>query len=139
MPDEIVVDASVLAKAYFFEAGSEAARDLLTSGLFVCAPDLVFVEMASVASKRVRRGLSTHERAAAAVESMAELIDFVAPLDDLCVRAFSLSCEHGFSAYDGAYLALAERRGAPVITADLKLVRRAREVGLAHLAQALSI
>lgn len=139
MPDEIVVDASVLAKAYFFEVGSEAARDLLTSGLFISAPSLIFVEMASIASKRVRRGLSTHERAAAAMGSIAELIDFIAPLDDLCVRAFLLASEHGFSAYDGAYLALAERRGAPVITADLKLVRRAREAGLSDFAQELSV
>ncbi len=137
MPDEIVVDASVAAKVYFFEDGSEAARELLTSNLFVSAPDLLFIEMASVASKRVRRGLSTDQRAAAAVEAVGELIDFIAPLKSLSVRAFALASEFGFSAYDGAYLALAEERGARVVTADLKLLRRATEAGLSDLVHPL--
>jgi predicted nucleic acid-binding protein len=56
----------------------------------------------------------------------------------LADRAFQLSCEHGLSAYDGAYLALAEDEGLRVLTADIRLLRRAETSGLSHLVQALA-
>jgi predicted nucleic acid-binding protein len=133
MPGEVVADASVIAKFFFFENGSEVARSLLTSGLFVSAPDLILVEMASIASKKVRRGLSHDQLARVAIEGLGEIIDLFAPLKSLSIRAFSLAREHGFSAYDGAYLALAEERGVQLLTADDKLARRAHATGLGHL------
>jgi predicted nucleic acid-binding protein len=54
---DVVVDASVAAKVFFLEAGSDRARAMLTSGAVIAAPDLLFVEMASLAAKRVGRGL----------------------------------------------------------------------------------
>ncbi|HEY7853304.1 MAG TPA: type II toxin-antitoxin system VapC family toxin [Caulobacteraceae bacterium] len=133
-----MVDASVAMKFYFREAGSEVARDILNSRSGLVAPDLLFIEMASVAAKRVKIGLSTLVDAATAVSSIRNLIDAVIPAAELADRAFRLACEHGMSAYDGAYLALAERRSAVVITADARLIRRAYSVGLAHLVQVLT-
>ncbi len=135
---ELIVDASVAMKFYFREAGSEVARDILNSRSGLVAPDLLFIEMASVAAKRVKIGLSTLVDAATAVSSIRNLIDAVIPAAERADRAFRLACEHGMSAYDGAYLALAERRSAVVITADARLIRRAYSVGLAHLVQVLT-
>ena len=39
MPDELVIDASVAAKIFFTEDGSEAARALAVSGQRFCAPE----------------------------------------------------------------------------------------------------
>ena len=135
---DLVIDASVAVKFYFDETASDAARDILTSGDGLIAPDLLFIEMASVAAKRVKGGLSTPAEAMLAVTAIRGQIDVVVPVGELADRAFELACEHGMSAYDGAYLALAERRGAVVVTADVRLVKRAASVGLAHLVAPLT-
>jgi predicted nucleic acid-binding protein len=137
MPDSLVVDASVAAKINFIEEGLEDAAAALQAAHRVIAPDLIYLEMASIAAKNVRRATASLERATRAVTSLDELIDEVVPSSRLATRAFELAAEHGVSAYDGAYLALAEARGLSVLTADIKLVRRARGVGLSHLVHAL--
>ncbi|HEY5105878.1 MAG TPA: type II toxin-antitoxin system VapC family toxin [Caulobacteraceae bacterium] len=137
MPDDIVLDASVAAKLYFFEQGTEAARRLIDSGVNIEAPELLFIEMASVAAKRVRRGLTPPERAAAAVVAIRGLVVCPIPMAALADQAFAFARDHGFSAYDGAYLALAATKGLKVITADIKMVRRASEVGLSGLVRHL--
>ena len=51
----IVLDASVVAAAFFAERHSEAAQKLLVSGGDLCAPDLIYAEVANVIWKRYRR------------------------------------------------------------------------------------
>jgi len=139
MPAEgrLVLDASVAAKIFFQEEGSETARRVLKGGASLLAPDLLFVEMASLAVKRVRRGLSTPHDAAFAVRSLRTLIDAVTPVATLCDRAFDLAIQHGFSAYDSAYLVLAEAEGAVMLTADVRFVRLAIAAGWGGRVQAL--
>jgi predicted nucleic acid-binding protein len=137
MPVDLVVDASVVAKFYFFEDGSEQARTILTSGIVVAAPGLLFIEIASVAATKVRRGLSTREQAREAVVSLGELVDEFAPLGGLATRAFSIASDSGCSAYDATYLALAQERGVRVLTADTRLVDRARAAGMEGLVRSL--
>lgn len=138
MPGEFVVDASVAAKIYFVEEDSELARAALQAAIRLIAPELLFVEMASIAAKCLRRGTTTREQAALSVRLIAGVVDQAIPLSALAGRAFELAADHGFSAYDGAYLALAEISGLPVLTADLRLARRASEVGLGHLVHLLA-
>jgi predicted nucleic acid-binding protein len=130
MPSEFVLDASVAAKVFFFEEGSEAARACVSSGDFVCAPDLLFIELASVAAKRVRQGISSDDRALGALRSVGSIVDLVAPSRDHSERAYALARDHGFSVYDSVYLALAEERAIPVVTADERLLRRAESAGM---------
>jgi predicted nucleic acid-binding protein len=131
--DRVVVDASVAAKLYFREAGSEAARRLLKSGWTLMAPDLLFIELASVAAKRARRDLCTPGEAAFATRSVRDLIDEVTPAGELADRACEMAISVGVSAYDGCYLALAEAAGCQVLTADERLARRAADGGLGPL------
>jgi predicted nucleic acid-binding protein len=137
MPADLVVDASVAAKMFFHEKGSDRARALLTSGTTFAAPDLLFLEVASIATKQVRRGLCAPELAREAVVSMVDVIDEVVPCRELRLRAFIFARDDGFSAYDGSYLALADRLGVPLVTADDKLVERARTVGVGRLVRSL--
>jgi predicted nucleic acid-binding protein len=137
MAVERILDASVLASALFPEARTDRARAWLTTDTVFLAPDLLLVEMASIAAKKVRRGAIDPAQAEAALDQVGELITRSVPSRDHYRRAYALAADHGFSAYDGLYLALAEARGSPVLTADEKLVRRAGEVGLAALVEAL--
>jgi predicted nucleic acid-binding protein len=138
MADEFVLDASVAAKCFFTEDGSDEARALVFSGARFVAPDLIFVEMASIGARHVRRGLVPQALAAEALDGLAELLDETAPLFGLAPRAFVLAAAHGVSAYDGCYLALAEQRNAQVVTADRKLIERANAEGLGGLVQSLT-
>jgi predicted nucleic acid-binding protein len=137
MPDSVVLDASVAAKLYFTEASSDAAEAAVRAAGGLIAPELLFLELASVAAKNVRRGTASMAAAATAMTLVRDLLDEAAPLESLFVRAFQFAAQHGVSAYDGAYLALAEERDLKVLTADARLVRRVEAEGLAHLVQTL--
>jgi predicted nucleic acid-binding protein len=138
MADELVLDASVAAKCFFTEDGSDEARALVLSGARLIAPELIFAEIASVAAKGVRRGLIPNALARDAVAGLRNLLDETKPIADVAPRAFAMAAAHGLSAYDGCYLALAEARGTQMVTADAKLVTRATEAGLAALVRTLS-
>jgi predicted nucleic acid-binding protein len=137
MPADFVVDASVAAKMFFKEAGSDRARTLLTTGGIVAAPDLLFLEIASISAKQLRRGLCSADLAREAVIAVADFIDEVVPSRELRLGAFLFARDDGFSAYDGSYLALAERLGVAVVTADERLIERAQAVGVARLVRRL--
>ncbi len=126
MPAELVVDASTGAKWFFAEPGSEVVKALIEQDAFLIAPDLILVEIASVAAKKVRRNEMEAELGAAALRELPELLDEVVPASGLCGRALDFACLNGFSVYDGVYLALAEQRRSQVVTADARLVRRAQ-------------
>jgi predicted nucleic acid-binding protein len=132
-----VLDASVAVKCLVDEADSELARAAVISGTGWAAPDLIFLEVASVALKSIRRGWLERAQAEAMVSNLPKLLLEVAPSDTLAAAAFRLAADHGFSVYDAAYLALAETRNTHVLTADLKLADRARSVGLAKLVRTL--
>jgi len=130
MAAEAVIDASVAAKVFITEDGSPAARAFAASGVRLLAPDLIFVELASVAAKRLARGDIPRSLAEAMVAAAPGLPHETAPAAGLADRAFALAADHGVSAYDGLYLALAERRGCDLVTADQRLIAKVAAAGL---------
>lgn len=137
MPADWVIDASVLGAAFFAEDASALALAFLIRGDALIAPDLIVTEMASIASKKVWRGLTTEAVGARSVSDTLEIVPDRFGADVVTHRAFELSAQHRFSVYDATYLALAEAQGIKVVTLDTKLVRRAQETGLGHLVHAL--
>lgn len=133
MSAEVVLDASMAAKCYFLEPGQQRAVALVLSGIIILAPDLIFSEIANVAAKKFRRGQVSLDLAQDAVADIGTLINEVISASSLALAGFNLAASHGFSAYDGIYLALAELRGAVLATADERLIARANKVGLGHL------
>lgn len=131
MNGDMVLDASVAASWLFPVSSAASATSLFRPDALRIAPDLIFAEFISVASRVVRGGLVSSASAREAVARLALLIDEVAPAADLALPAFDLASRYSFSAYDSVYLALALRCGAPLVTADAKLARRAMDVGLA--------
>lgn len=125
MPDEAVLDASVAIKVLIDEEGSRRARELALSGARFAAPDFVLAEVASVLLKHLRRGHLSRSFAEAALERSRDLFDELVPVAALRSRAFAIAADCGTSAYDALYLALADVRGWPLATADLRLTTRA--------------
>lgn len=137
MPAEDVVDASVLGAAFFNETASAAARAWLIDGPRLVAPDLIHMEIASIAAKKVWRGEATIEGGVRSLDAIRDFVAETVPMSDLARQAFGLAAEHRLSAYDAAYLALAEARGARLVTLDSRLADRASQVGLGHLIREL--
>ena len=117
----IVVDASTLATALTVDsADGDRVRHRLRSERLV-APSLVDVEVVS-AIRRSRRSGRLEERSArqALVDLMALRLRRL-PHRPLLPRIWAL--RDNLTAYDAAYVALAEAIGAPLLTADRKLAR----------------
>jgi predicted nucleic acid-binding protein len=120
---EAVVDASVSAKWVVDEAYSANAALLLRYDS-LHAPAHWQAEAVNVLWSKVAKGDLT---AADAQERMALLLRAPiagTPIADLMPRAFTISVDCAVTIYDSLYIALAEKRNIPFITADVRLIRR---------------
>lgn len=132
----LVIDASVAMKWLVDEDGSEAAFTLRDRDL--AAPALLRIEAANVLRTLVARQAATPDKA---LDLFALLQD--APLtivdhdEALERRALQLGLELSHPVYDCFYLALAERMGRRLITADSRFLKALSSTPYAALAIAL--
>ena len=118
----LVLDASALAEYVVASDPGRAVADLLgRSGASVHVPHLAMIETVSVLRAWVRRGELTAERAAAALEDLADLPAQRWPGEPLLGRVWEL--RDNLSPYDATYVALAEMIGADLVTLDRRLAR----------------
>lgn len=118
----IVVDASVLANAIGDDGRvGQAARARLAAALQVSAPDLVDVETVAVLRKRWIAGHLTARRFRSAIDDLQSLPVTRFPTGPLMTRAYELRAN--VTAYDAAYIALAEGLACTLVTADGRLAR----------------
>jgi predicted nucleic acid-binding protein len=129
--NEVVVDASVALCWFAREAETQAANRLISSKRNLIAPSLLLVEIANGLWKKIRRGEMTAELAGIAVKEIRRFVPDVVDLRDLTASALELASELDHTVYDCCYLALAIRRGAPLITLDRPLFERTRKTGWA--------
>ena len=133
----IVVDASVALKWFIDEEGRDEARALALGGQPLIAPDLICAELANAAWKAIGRGDIGEDEAAAmmpvAIRSFSELV----PTYELAERALEIALVIDHPAYDGFYLALAERTGTALLTADNRLLRKVRSTRFSKLVRPL--
>ena len=98
--------------------GQRARAEFRSAG-DVAAPDLVDVETVAVLRKRWLAGTVTDRRFAAAVEDLGQLDLDRYPVLRFMRRAYELRAN--VTAYDSAYVALAEELGCELLTADQRL------------------
>jgi predicted nucleic acid-binding protein len=116
----IVVDASVLSNAIADDgADGRRARGELRAAGELAAPDLVDVETIAVLRKRWLAGSISDQRFAIAIEDLEDLELDRYPALPLMRRAYELRAN--LTAYDAAYVALAEVLGCEVLTGDRRL------------------
>jgi predicted nucleic acid-binding protein len=116
----IVVDASAMLEVLLGTATGALVEDrLLTGGESLHAPHLLDVEVAQVLRRYTAAGELTPERGR---EALMDLVDFPVhryPHDVLLPRIWEL--RHNVTAFDAAYVALAEILAAPLVTCDARL------------------
>ncbi len=116
----IVVDASVLANVVGDDSSDGArARAELRSAVDVAAPDLVDVETVAVLRKRWLAGTITDRRFFTAIDDLEAIPLDRYPALPLMRRAYGL--HRNVTAYDAAYVALAELLGCELLTGDGRL------------------
>jgi predicted nucleic acid-binding protein len=116
----IVVDASALLE--LMVRGPAAAiveRRLSGGGGTLHAPHLIDVEVASALRRLTRTREIDADRALQALEDLLELRLVRYPHHPLLLRIWEL--RHTVSAYDAAYVSLAESLGATLVTRDSSL------------------
>ena len=126
-PRPLVVDASIAVKFVKHEQGWEDARDELRSARLrqarVIAPSVLWLELVNVLARRYRVAPENIIEAIAEVDALGlETVDLDRPMLLLTLDAVG---RHGLSAYDAAYLALAEWADADLLTADARLAAAA--------------
>ena len=132
---DCVVDASVGIKLFLIEPLSDQA-DVLFSHLDddppsqFYVPDLFFIECTNILWKYVRRFGYPADAAQQDVAHLTRLPLQVMPTVALAEAALELSVQHGSTAYDSAYIALAQKLSLPLVTADEALARRFENTSL---------
>jgi predicted nucleic acid-binding protein len=118
----IVIDASALLEI-LLQTGR--AERLMERALVVSerlhAPHLLDIEVAHVLRRLVQRKEITAARADEAFGDLSQLVIERHGHEGLLPRVWQL--RDMLTAYDGAYVALAEALGAPLLTCDARLAR----------------
>ena len=122
----LVIDASVACKWFLEEPLSTEARALAETGEAFSAPDLILVECANAAWRRVSGETVPRAQAEAFISALPHWFDSLVPAARLHVRAFEMACALDHPVYDCQYLALAEDEETRLVTADRAFAKRVR-------------
>lgn len=120
----IVVDASAVVEVLLqTPAAPRVSRRMFLPGETLHAPHLLDLEIAQVLRRYARSGDLSPQRASEAITDLADLRLARYPHLVLLPRIWEL--RHNLTAYDAAYVALAEALDAPLLTRDRALARSA--------------
>lgn len=113
----IVLDASAAVEFLLgTPSGQRVGARIARPGETLNAPHLIDVEVANALRRWVRHGQLTDERAWAALQDLQDLVLTRYPHGVLLARIWEL--RSNASAYDAAYLSLAEILDAPLVSCD---------------------
>lgn len=131
-PTTLVVDASVAVKWFLPEPDAAPAVAVLRAGHRLIAPDLLWIEVASVLWRVARRGAISADEAGRMLADAAafpvEIMGSAALLTDALRIATTTDrtvmdrTVMDRTVYDSLYVALAARERAVMVTADERLV-----------------
>lgn len=130
----IVIDANIAVRCVLpIGAGHElrCVQRWKRAGVTLAAPDLWLIEVASALRKAVHLNLVTADEALTSLDDLSALdVQLLSIEVSLCKSAFQWAARLNQSkAYDGLYLALAERLGEEFWTGDERLVHQTRKLG----------
>jgi predicted nucleic acid-binding protein len=119
----MIVDASVILSAFFPDEDQAQAQALVREHVIgrveLAAPTLLHYEVTNAVIQAQRRGRISSEQAGEVLTSFERLGIALKPVS--WQQMLPLAIRFDRTAYDTAYLALAEMTGQPLITADRRL------------------
>ncbi|HET7315477.1 type II toxin-antitoxin system VapC family toxin [Salinisphaera sp.] len=126
----VVVDASAILEALLCTARADAAQQWLDERQTLHAPDLIDIEIAQALRRYHLRGELGARRGAQALDDLAAFGIKHYPHAPLLRRVWQLRAN--ISAYDAAYVALAEALDAPLLTSDARLANAPGHQAVIH-------
>lgn len=115
-----VVDTSLIVDVLVSQQGTEVVRRrLFAEGQTLCAPGLLRLETLDVLRKLARSGKISEGAAHLAFVNFVQMPIHYYAEESLVRRIWNL--RHNVTAYDAAYVALAEALEAPLLTRDQRL------------------
>jgi len=118
----IVLDASAALELILgTHSGARIAEKIFDPGELLCAPHLIDLEVAQVLRRYVRAGDVSEPRADEALQDFLDLSIERYPHDLLLRRIWQM--RENVTAYDAAYVALAEAVDGTLLTTDSRLAR----------------
>jgi predicted nucleic acid-binding protein len=125
-----VLDSNVASKWVLRESDSDKARQLRTDyqqqGHELLAPDIFPIEVAHALARAERRAIITPAEGPMFLADILSAQPDLDPYIPLLWRAYAIASQSGIGVYDCLYVALAEREGCELLTADDRLVRTLR-------------
>jgi len=119
----MIVDACVLLRAFLPDEKQAQAqtpvRDHVSGRVQLVAPTLLLYEFTNAVVQAIRRGRISGEDGDAILSAFEGLGIAMEPVS--WRQILPLAQRFDRSAYDAAYLALAEARGEPLVTGDLRM------------------
>jgi predicted nucleic acid-binding protein len=125
----VIIDASVILRAFFPDEAQEQAqcliRDHVAGQLTLEAPSLLPYELCNAIWEAERRGRINREQADEILQAVEDLNIQIQHLDwkDL----LPLARQYRRTAFDAAYLALAQTSQQPLVTGDERLYNAVHE------------
>ena len=127
-----VLDSCIAVKWFLAEIDSAKAiqlRDEFNQQIHeLLAPDVFPVEIAHALSRAERRGLIQSVDGSRYLSDLLAYLPRLHPSLTLLPRAYEISTQARIGVYDCLYVALAEREGCDLLTADARLVNSLQPV-----------
>jgi predicted nucleic acid-binding protein len=121
-----VLDASVALKWVLAEVDSDKAdalRDAFRKGIHdFLAPDIFPSEIGHAITKAQRRKIITISEGSILLGNILTTLPQLVPSLPLLPEAYALASTKRISLYDSLYVALADREGCRLVTADIRLI-----------------
>jgi predicted nucleic acid-binding protein len=118
----LVIDASVSAKWFFKEQGTDDALALLDGchrgEIEFLAPEILTAEMANLIWNKVLRRAVAADQACTFLDAFQRVPVRLSPASEVAGAALRLAVKFRHSAYDCLYVTLAAREGCELMTAD---------------------
>jgi len=122
-----VIDASVGFKALVIETDSPKAIQLIedyrNATVELVAPEFYPVEVAHALTRAERQGRISPAEGAKLLTSLLQDLPRLIPSLPLLPKAYVLSSQARIGVYDCVYVALAEKEGCELVTADHHLIK----------------
>lgn len=137
-PINIILDSSVVAKWFFpSEEDSKIALEIkelfLLHEITISVPLLIYYEINNLLRTAIKHLRVNEDLAKEAYQGLLELELVTYSSAELMMMALKTAVTLDISSYDASYIALSEYLQIPLITADQKLVKKAKT----HLVQNL--
>lgn len=117
-----IIDASVIATAFFQEELEEIAWTLLASDCSLLAPGMIIEEVGNVIWKKFRRKEIDENEASQLLTDFLHLPLQITPSIYLIESALEIAMKKDRTVYDSLYIALAVRTESVMVTADKRLI-----------------